>query len=238
MAQELAVIAGGGVAAAANALIPGFEKDTGAKVKMTYTSGGAMAERVIKGEQYDAGLVPSEALKPLQDQKKLDEATRAHFAEARFAFAVKKGAPPVRAATLELFQALLTDARSIAWPDPKNGASVGIMFQKAIDLWTPSWGIGEDLAKKTILAKELRDIAGLLKSGKAQYGVLLTTQIAADPELEIASLMPAELQLTNAYIGYVMADARQPDLARKFIAHMTTPAAADVVRAMGFEQKK
>jgi molybdate transport system substrate-binding protein len=238
MAQELTVIGGGGAAPAADALIPGFEKETGAKVKIAYTSGGALAGRVLKGEQYDVGLIPTESLKQLVDGKKVDESTRAHFAEAKFAFAVKKGAPPVRAATLELFQQLLTDAKSVAWPDPKNGASVGIMFQKAIDMWTPSWGIGEDLAKKTILTKELSDIAGLLKSGKAQYGVLLTTQIAADPELEVASLMPAELQLVNVYVAYVMAGAKQPELAKKFVAYLTTPAAAEVVRAKGFEQKK
>ena len=111
VAQELNVIAGGGSAPAANALIPGFEKDSGAKVKIAYTSGGGVRERVLKGEQFDVGLVPTEALKPLQEARKLDEATRAHFVEARFAFAVKKGGPKPRAATLELFQAFLTEAK-------------------------------------------------------------------------------------------------------------------------------
>ena len=136
----------------------------GAKVKIAYTSGGGVRERVLKGEQFDVGLVPTEALKPLQEARKLDEATRAHFVEARFAFAVKKGGPKPRAATLELFQAFLTEAKSIAWSDPKGGASVGIMFQKALDMWTPSWGIGEDLAKKAVIVPGIAETAEAVRS--------------------------------------------------------------------------
>ena len=236
-AQELRVIAGGGSAPAADALIPGFEKATGAKVKIDYTSGGDLRDRVLKGEVFDVGLVPTEALGPLTQAKKLVVASKMNFADARLAFAVKKGAPKSPAATLELFQAALTNAKALAYPDPRSGASVGILFAKAIEQWAPSWGIAEDLAKKTILTPVLSDVAVLLKSGKADLGVLLTTQIAADPGLEMSSLLPAELRLSNLYVAYVMSDSKQADLAAKFVAYLTTPASAEVVRAKGFEQK-
>lgn len=236
-AQELRVIAGGGSAPAADALIPGFEKATGAKVKIEYTSGGGLRDRVLKGEVFDVGLVPTEALGPLTEAKKLVVASKVSFADARLAFVVKKGAAKAPAATLELFQAALTNAKTLAYPDPKSGASVGILFAKAIEQWAPSWGIAEDLAKKTRLTPALSDVAVLLKSGEADLGVLLTTQIAADPELEMSSLLPAELRLSNLYVAYVMSDSKQADLAAKFVAWLTTPAAAEIVRSKGFEQK-
>ena len=237
-AQELRVIAGGGASAPANALIPGFESANGVKVKVDYASGGAVRDRVLKGEAFDAGLIPTEALQPLLDAKKLVVASRSNFADARLALAVKKGAAKPQASTLELFQAALTNAKSIAYPDPKSGASIGIMFAKTVEMWAPSWGISEDLAKKTRLTKNVADVATALKSGEAELGVLLTTQIAADPDIELASLLPAELRLSNLYVGFVMADARQPELAAKFIAWLSTPAAAEVVRAKGFDPKR
>ena len=69
----------------------------------------------------------------------------------------------MRAATLELFQALLTDARSIAWPDPKSGASVGLLFGKMIEMWTPSWGLSEDVAKKAVLTPTVTAVADALR---------------------------------------------------------------------------
>ena len=237
-AQELRVIAGSGVSAALDALIPEFERAASAKVRVDYTSGGAVRDRVLKGEIFDAGLIPTEALPPLADAKKLVMASRLNFADARLAFAVKKGAPKPDATTLELLQATLTNAKSIAWPDPKSGASVGLLFGKMIDLWTPSWGLSEDVAKKAQLTPTVTAVIDALKSGKAELGVLLTTQIAADPGVELASLLPAELQLSNLYVAFVMADAKQPDLAAKFLAHLATPAAADVVRAKGFDPKR
>ncbi len=237
-AQEMRVIAGSGVAAALDELIPDFERATGAKVTVDYTSGGSLRDRVLKGEAFDAGLVPTEALKPLADAGKLVMDTRLNFADARLAFAVKKGGKKVNATTLELFQAALTDARSIAWPDPKSGASVGLLFGKTVDMWAPSWGLSESLAEKTKLTPTVTAVAAALKSGEAELGVLLTTQIAADPDIELASLLPAELQLSNLYVAFVMAGSKQPDLAKKFIAHLSTPAAADVVRSKGFDPKR
>lgn len=237
-AQELRVIAGSGAAAPAGVLIPGFESAAGTKVKIEYASGGVVRDRVLKGEVFDAGLIPNEVLKPILDAGKVVVASKSDFAEARLAFAVKKGAEKPRASTLELFQAALTDAKSVAYPDPKSGASISLMFAKAVEMWAPSWGIAEDLAKKTVLTASVADVGAALKSGKAQLGVLLTTQIAADPELELASLLPAELRLTNLYVGYVMTGSRQQELAAKFIAYLSTPAAAEVVRSKGFEIKR
>lgn len=238
MAQEFRVISGSGAASALDALIPEFERANGARVKVDYTSGGAVRDRVLKGEVFDFGLIPTEALTPLADAKKLNMASRLNFADARLALAVKKGAPKPNATTLELLQATLASAKSIAWPDPKSGASVGLLFGKMIDQWTPSWGLAEEVAQKAMLTPTVTGVIDALKTGKAELGVLLTTQIAADPGVELASLLPAELQLSNLYVAFVMADSTQPELAAKFRAHLATPAAADVVRSKGFDPKR
>lgn len=235
-AQELRVLAGGaGLAAPLDRIVAAFGTSTGAKVVVKHTSGGTVGEELGKAADVDVGVLPTEYVARLVAAKKLVESSRLDLANARVAFAVKKGALKPNASTLELFQATLTEARSIVYPDPKGGSSLSLMFSKTVETWAPSWGIVDELRAKTKLASTVAGVNAALKSGEAQLGVLLTTQIAGDPDIELASLMPAELRLSNLYVAYVMVDSKQPELAAKFLAFLATPAAKEIVRAAGFE---
>src|SRR5438045_8381203 len=52
-AAEITLIAPGGIRAALEELIPGFERATGHKVKAIFGSGGGTKERIVKGEPFD-----------------------------------------------------------------------------------------------------------------------------------------------------------------------------------------
>ena len=56
-AVEVTLIAPGGIRAAAEEMIPNFERATGHKVKATFGSGGGTKERVIRGEPFDVPIV-------------------------------------------------------------------------------------------------------------------------------------------------------------------------------------
>src|ERR1700675_1485461 len=54
---EITLIAPGGIRAAIEQLIPGFEQKTGKKVKATFGSGGGTRQQVAKGEAFDVPIV-------------------------------------------------------------------------------------------------------------------------------------------------------------------------------------
>jgi len=54
---EVTLIAPGGARAAVEALIPGFEKKTGYKVKATFGSGGGTHKQVVNGDAFDVPIV-------------------------------------------------------------------------------------------------------------------------------------------------------------------------------------
>jgi len=56
-AAEVILIAPGGIRAAVQQMIPGFEQATGHKVTATFGSGGGTKERVMKGEPFDVPIV-------------------------------------------------------------------------------------------------------------------------------------------------------------------------------------
>src|SRR6202043_1939102 len=54
---EVTLTAPGGARAAVEALIPGFEKKTGYKVKATYGSGGGTFKQLVNGDAFDVPIV-------------------------------------------------------------------------------------------------------------------------------------------------------------------------------------
>src|SRR4029450_8289507 len=56
-AVEVTLIAPGGIRAAAEEMIPNFERATGHKVKATFGSGGDTREGVIGGDPFDVPIV-------------------------------------------------------------------------------------------------------------------------------------------------------------------------------------
>ena len=56
-AAEVTLIAPGGIRAAIQQMIPGFEKTSGHKVIAIFGSGGGTKERVINGESFDVPVV-------------------------------------------------------------------------------------------------------------------------------------------------------------------------------------
>ena len=54
---EVTLVAPGGIRAAIEQLIPGFERKTGHKVKATFGSGGGTKQQVVRGEAFDVPIV-------------------------------------------------------------------------------------------------------------------------------------------------------------------------------------
>src|SRR3979490_365747 len=56
-ADEVTLVAPGGIRAAVEQMIPDFERKTGHKVKATFGSGGGTKAQVVKGDPFDVPIV-------------------------------------------------------------------------------------------------------------------------------------------------------------------------------------
>src|SRR2546426_6511531 len=56
-ADQVTLIAPGGIRAAIEKLIPDFERATGHKVKATFGSGGGTKQQIVRGELFDVPIV-------------------------------------------------------------------------------------------------------------------------------------------------------------------------------------
>jgi molybdate transport system substrate-binding protein len=65
--------------------------------------------------------------------------------------------------------------------------------------------------------------------------VTIIPQLLANPGIEVAGPVPAELQTWIGLAAVVAVAAKEPDAAKAFIAFLTTPAAMSVMKAKGWE---
>ena len=139
--------------------------------------------------------------------------------------AIKKGAPRPDLSTVESVKRALIAATSVAYVG--QGATAVIVkgiFERL--------GIAAEMQAKT---KLVLFAAQAVAAGEAELGFTQISEILPVAGAELAGPLPAELQVYTTFGTAVSARSPQPDAARSFIAFLTTPAAAAVIKAAGME---
>jgi molybdate transport system substrate-binding protein len=129
--KEVTLIAPGGIRAAVEQLIPGFETKTGYKVKATFGSGLGTKKQVAAGEAFDVPIVQPPYPEVLASGNVVESSAKT-LASVSVAVAVKKGAPRPDISSAEAVKKTLLAAKSVAYPDPKGGAAAGVSFDEML----------------------------------------------------------------------------------------------------------
>ena len=119
---EITLIAPGGIRAAVEQLIPGFEKKTGRKVKATFGSGLGTKRQVAHGEAFDVPIVQPPYQEVL-DSGNVVAGTATPLASVSVGIAVRKGAPKLDLSTAAGAMAMVA----------KGEAEIGLTFLSEMD---------------------------------------------------------------------------------------------------------
>ena len=186
-----------------------------------------MIKLATTGGPFDLGVVPREVL--------MDAAARARFAagpttdiaRVGLGVAVRSGAPKPDVGTPEALRQTLLKAQSIATiPASAAGAQVLRVFDRL--------GIAEAMKAKTKVQTAPAHIVEAVAKGEAELGVFLLNVLTA-PGLDVVGPFPAELQQEVVFTASVAENTKQAEAAKTFIAYLTTPAAAAVIKAKGMD---
>src|SRR5215472_2480133 len=120
--QEITLIAPGGIRAAIEQMIPGFERKTGYNVKATFGSGNGTKQQVARGEPFDVPIVQPPYPEVIASGHVV-ASSATPLATVAVGAAVRKGARKPDIASPEAFKRSLLAAKSIAYPDPAGGAA-------------------------------------------------------------------------------------------------------------------
>ena len=226
-ADEVTLVAPGGIRAAIEQLIPGFERLTGHTVKATFGSGGGTKQQVIRGEAFDVPIVQP-PLPGVRTSGHVLVASERPLATVAVAVAVRKGQPRPDISTPDAVKRMLLAAKSIAYPDGSTGAAAGVSFDDTLR----TLGIFDQMQPKIRRAPGGAGAMALLARGEIEIGLTFLSEIT-DPGVDVVGSLPRTISTPTALVGFVSTHAQSPAAAQALLTYLSSPAAAATYRACG-----
>jgi molybdate transport system substrate-binding protein len=228
-AAEVALIAPGGIRAAAQQLIPAFERATGHKVNATFGSGGGTKERVIKGEPFDLPIVQP-PLELVIASGHVVAASETPLATVAVGVAVRTGAPKPDISTADAVKRLLLGSNAISYPTLR-GAAAGVSFNETLQ----KLGIADAMKPKIKIAQGGRGAMELLAKGEVDIGLTFISEIITEPGVEVVGPLPRDISTPTALVGFVSANSKEPEAAKALLRYLSSPEAAAVYKERGMQ---
>jgi molybdate transport system substrate-binding protein len=229
-ADEVTLVAPGGIRAAIEWMIPGFERMTGHKVKATFGSGLGTKQQVVRGEPFDVPIVQL----PLQDvlaSGHVVASSETPLATVSVGVAVRKGDPKPDISTPDAVKRMLLAAKFISYPNAAGGAAAGVSFNQTLE----KLGIAEQMKPKIKLAQGGAGAMALLAKGEIDIGLTFISEIVTEPGVEVVGPLPREISTPTALVGFVSTHAKAPEAAKALLSYLSSSDAAVVYKAFGMQ---
>ena len=234
-AAEIRVLSSGSMKAALSQLLPDFEKSSGNTATIEYGPAGAIVGRVQKDDAADVVIVSRSQLQKLAGNGKVVQGSPVDIAGIALGVAVRKGAPKPDISSVEAFKRALLSARSIGYRDPATGSTSGIYTASLLE----RLGLAQDLKPKLHLDRSEGDVPENVFLGVAMGDIEMQigqiTEIVISPGVDLAGPLPSEIQNTTVMAAGIVTTSKAPDAARALISFISSPSAAAVLKASGFQ---
>ena len=226
-AEEITLIAPGGIRDAIEKLIPDFQRKTGHTVKATFGSGGGTRQRIMSGEPFDVPIVQP----PLEDVLTTGHVvtdSETPLATVAVTVAVRKGSAKPNIGTAQAVRSMLLNAKKVSFPDGARGAAAGVSFEKTLK----QLGITDEMSPKLVRVQGGWNAMVVLAKGEVDVGLTFASEIN-DPGVDIVGPLPREISTPTGLVGFVSTHARAPATARALLSYLSSPEAADIYKSLG-----
>ena len=226
-AEEVTLIAPGGIRDAIQKMIPAFERKTGHTVKATFGSGGGTRQQVMKGEAFDVPIVQPPLAEVLASGHVI-VGSETPLATVPVAVAVRKGAAKPDIATPDAVRKMLLGAKSVSFPDGARGAAAGVSFEDTLR----KLGIAELMQGKLLRVQGGANAMKVLAKGESDIGLTFASEIH-EPGVDIVGPLPREISTPTALVGFVSTHAKAPEAAKALLSYLSSAEAAAVYKSLG-----
>ncbi len=200
----------------------------GVSVRFTLGASGALVRQVIAGAPVDAvAFAGDDEMEQLAKAKKIETATRAHFATNRLVLVAPVGGKVQGWADL-------ADARKagrVAVGDPRS-VPAGRYAERALTrrgLWKTLQTSG-----RLVYASNVRQALAYAAGGNADAAIIFATDARSKPAQNRVRVVGAPDALPAFYPAAVVAGAPHAPEARAFVRFLQTRAAAQILTRYGF----
>ena len=229
-AQEVTLVAPGGMKCAIDRMAPDFERKTGHAVKATIGSGGTTHQQVVHGEPFDVPIVQP-PYQDVIDSSNVVASSETPLATVPIVVVVRKGDPKPDISTPDAVKRLLLAAKAISYPDGAGGlgGAAGVSFDETL----MKLGIFEQIKPKVKRIKGVK-LLDLLKNGDIDFAVSFASEVN-DPGAEVVGPLPGEISTPTALVGFISAHSKSPEAAKALLSYLSSPDAAVAYKACGMQ---
>ena len=229
---EITLVAPGGIRAAVEQLIPGFEHKTGHKVKATFGSGLGTKQQVAKGEPFDVPIVQPPYPEVLASGNVVAGSAKT-LASVSVGVAVRQGAPKPDISTAEAVRRTLLAAKSVAYPNPAGGAAAGVSFDETLK----KLGIADQMQPKLKRAQGGAGAMAMVAKGEADIGLTFVSEMD-EPGIDIVGPLPKDISTPTTLVGFISSHAKDPAAAKALLDYLSSLEAASAYRAQHMQPGK
>ena len=231
-AQELSVAAASDLTLAMGQLIPGYERASGRKVRLSTGSSGNLFTQIENGAPFDVFLSADSAYPRQLVQAGLAEP------DSFLIYAVGKIVLWVRNdSQLEVSRgwAVLADPRvkKIAIANPMHAP-----YGRAAEAALRSAGVYNAVKNRLVFGENISQTAQFVESGNADIGVLALSLVVGATMNDHGKwwLVPEGSYPRLEQAAIILRSSRQKEAARAFLAYIRSPEARAILRRNGFAE--
>lgn len=225
-AATVTVFAAASLTDALQQIASGYERHSGDKIVFNFAASGTLARQIEVGAPADLFLSADETrADALQQQGLLVTATRVNRLGNALVIVVPPESTAVRAPA-DLTNAAVTRV-ALGQVKTVPAGTYAKAYLEARGLWAA-------VQPKLVPCENVRSVLAAVASGNVDAGIVYRTDAAASKKVKVACAVPAADGPSIAYPFALVSSAPQPEAAKRFLAHLCSPAADDVFRAAGF----
>ena len=228
---QLKVIISGGFSGPYEQLLPEFERTAG--IKVTTGSGSSqgsgpqtIAAQLASGAAFDVVILSREGLEDLMKAGRIAAGTDVDLARTPIGVAVRAGAPKPDVSTVEGFKRVLLNARAVAVPSSTSGIFL-------INDVFPRLGIADKVHVKR--SPRGAGAPAMVVAGEADIALLPVSEILPATGVELAGVIPEEIQLNQIFAAAIVAGSKEVAAAKRLIAFLASQRSAATIRRSGME---
>lgn len=230
-AAALKVMATGSMAAPLREIAASFARATGHTVDVTVGITTTVTATLQAGEKADVIEVTSAGMDQLQRENLIDAASRTEIARAVIGLAAREGAPAPGIATQEALIRALSEARTVAYVNPRFAGQVGVNMMSFLG----RLGMTEVVAKKAVLAYTGEEAVEKVAKGEADIVIAFVSEILPVHGVKWLGPVPAGLQVPTPYSAAIGAGSANPEIARELLAAIGSAEGRRLIEKAGLE---
>jgi len=228
---QLKVLISGGFSGPYEQLVPVFERTTGIRLATGSGSSQGSGPQTIKAQlarrvPADVVILSREGLTELIAERRIAAGTDVDLARTPIGVAVRAGATKPDVRSIEAFKQVVTAAHTVAVPSSTSGIFL-------IEEVFPRLGIADRVKVKA--TPRGTGAAAMVAAGEADLGLLPVSEIVHAQGVDLAGLIPEEIQLHQIFAAAAVAGSPRLAAAGQLIAFLASERAAGTIRNGGME---